>query len=297
MEVTKRTDSRGGAIAMTGCAALLAVATPTFAVGNVQLTDGASKALLDPATQAGVYDWVVGGQDQLQKQWWWLQTGGQRFSLDALGAPVVSQPDVNRAILTYGGPGGAYSVQISYELKGTGLASGQALLKESVVIANTSGAPLNLSLFLYSDFNLGGAPDDSVSLFGMNDATPPFSSTVGWFEAQQSDALVSHGAIFNFRPLVGEIGLGSSILDKLNNTTSPLASNAGAVLAPTVGATGLSEFGPVGPGDVAYALQWNFTIATNNAAIVGVDKRVAVIPEPAVATLGLLGLAGLLIRR
>jgi hypothetical protein len=283
---------------MTGCAVLLVAAVPNAsAVVPVELTDGSSKALIDPASQAGVFDWVVGGQDQLEKQWWWIQTGGQRVSLDALGVSSVSQPALNRATVTYGGPAGAYSVQVSYELTGTGGGSAEALLKESVVIANASGAPLNISLFLYSDFNLGGTADDSVSLWGMNDSSPPFSSTVGWFEAQQSDALASHGAIFNFRPRLGELGLGSGILDKLNNTTAALASNAGSVLPPTIGASGLSEFGPVGPGDAAYALQWDFTIAANNSAIVGVDKRVSVVPEPTVAALGMVGLAALLVRR
>lgn len=298
MEVKQRTEPRGGYIAMTGCAALLVAAVPNAsAVGQIQLTDGASTAHVDLISQAGVYDWVVGGQDQLDQQWWWIQTGGQRVSLDALGVSAVSQPALNRATVTYGGPGGLYSVQVSYELTGTSGGSGEALLKESVVIANASGSPLNLSLFLYSDFNLGGTADDRVSLGGMNDSSPPFSSTVGWFEAQQFDALVNHGAIFNFRPRLGELGLGSAILDKLNNTTLALASNAGSVLPPTIGASGLSQFGPVGPGDAAYAVQWDFTIAANDSAIVGVDKRVSVVPEPTAAALGLLGLAGLLVRR
>lgn len=270
---------------------------PSTAVDPVQLTQGSSGVWIDPGTQAGVYDWIVSGQDHLEKQWWWVQVGGQRVSVDQLGALVVTPISANKVLTTYTDALNQFSIQISYELTGSDFASGQSLLKESVSILNNSGSALNLSLFMFSDFDLGGtAPAEGVSLLGMNDSVFPFGSTVGWFEARQSEVGNSHAAIFNGKPLLGELGDSSVILNKLNATINPLASSAGMVLSPTVGATALSTFGPVTPADAAYAIQWDFNIAGGGTAGVGVDKRLVVtpIPEPGSVALSLLGVTALL---
>jgi len=281
---------------LLGCLGGALVATPAMADAPIQLTDGSADVYISPDTASGVYDWVVSGQDHLEQEWWWLETGGVRLSLDELTLSGTSMPLANKAVTTYTNATVGYSVQVTYELTGGDFASGQSLLKEAVSIVNHTGSALEISLFLYSDFDLGGtAGDDEASLLGMNDDDFPFGTTVGWFQAYQSDSGNSQRTIINGKPLLGELGTGTSLVDKLNNTTLALDSSAGVVLPLTAGATELAEFGPVGPDDVAYAFQWDFNIANGDSAGVGVDKQLDVtpIPEPTTAVLGLLGLAAL----
>jgi uncharacterized protein (TIGR03382 family) len=261
----------------------------------LNLTDQSASVLISADTQAGVFEWDVSGIDHLAKEWWWLQVGGSRFSVDAL--PVTSsQPAVNKAITTYTDAINGYTVEISYELTGSDFASGQSLLKEAVSIQNTSGSPLDISLFMYSDFDLGGnASGDTTSLFGVNDSDFIFGDTKGWTEASQRDGANSHGIIVNGFPLLGEVDIFANTLNKLNTSTDPLITDASLVLAPTFGSPTVSEFGPDGPADMTYAFQWDFNIAAGDGDGVGVDKSLDVtpIPEPATAALGLLALAAL----
>jgi hypothetical protein len=55
--------------------------------------------------------------------------------------------------------------------------------------------------------------------------------------------------------------------------------------------------GPIGPGAVTWALQWDFNIAPGGSAIISKDKYLDIVMIPEPSTLGLfgLGLAGLAI--
>ena len=258
----------------------------------VQLTDGTSVVNIDPDTQAGVRDWLVGGEDQLFQQWWWVEVNGSRFSIDAIGSPVVSNPSADKASAIYTDLVNGFVLEIAFELAGT--ASNQSLLKELVTIRNTSGNNLDISLVMYSDFDLAGTEGgDTASLLGLNDSVFPFGSTVGWERATQADGAYSHSAIWNGLPRLGELDFYNNTLTKLTSTLNPLSDDAGVVLPPTVGATSLSEYGPLGPGDTTYAIQWDFSLPAGASDGVGVDKRL-VTPEPTTALLSLVGLAMLL---
>jgi len=272
------------------------VALPGMALADVLLATNSATVSISPDTQAGVYDWTVSGQNHLNREWWWVQVGGDRFSLDALTLSGSSMLAVNRAITTYTDAVNGYSISITYELTGSDFASGNSLLKESLSIQNTSGSPLDISLFMYSDFNMGGtATGDSASLFGLNDSHFIFGDTMGWFEAGQSDGSDIHHAIYNGKPLLAEIGSASDLFNKLDTTLDPLSSDVTAELPLTSGSTNLVEFGPFATNDVAYAIQWDFNIGAYGSDGLGVDKSLQVvpIPEPTTAALCLLGLAAL----
>lgn len=257
----------------------------------VTLIDGSSEAQILPDSQAGVFNWSVNGEDQLSQQWYWVQVNGQRFSIDALTLGSVSQPALNKSTLSYTDGANGYDLTASFELTGAGV---ESLLKETVTIQNNSGSPLEISLVMYSDFDLNGtAGGDSASLFGLNDSDVIFGNTVGWAQAAQSDGIYEHTAIFNGWPLLGEVDFFANTLNKLNGGLDPLSLDAGSDLPATAGATSLSEYGPVGPGDVTYAIQWDFEIPAGDVAGIGIDKRL-VTPEPGTAMLTFLGMLVLL---
>ena len=270
------------------------IAAAGITTADVQLVDLGSEVWINPDSQAGVYDWIVSGQDQLYQQWYWVEVNGQRFSIDAIGPAVVSQPTANTAVATYNDAVNNFSLEVSFELTGTDFASAQSLLKEAVTIQNNSGSDLNISLVMYSDFDLGNTlVDEAASLWGLNDSHFVFGDTKGWTTATQTNGVYSHSAIFNGWPLLGEIGVFDATLTKLNTTLDPLDADASAVLPLTAGSTTLSEYGPFGPGDMTYAVQWDFVIVDGDSAGIGVDKRL-VTPEPGTAMLSLIGLVMLL---
>jgi hypothetical protein len=150
-------------------------------------------------------------------------------------------------------------------------------VSESISITNGTASPLQFHFYQYSDFDLGGAGGDTVQL-GKN--------LRGLFnEANQTDGIalltetvVTPGANH------GEAAFFNSTLLKLSDAnTDNLNDNVG----------------PVGPGDVTWAFQWDLTI--NPFSSVGITKdkyvQVQVVPEPSALALGSLAIAGWLLRR
>jgi hypothetical protein len=232
---------------------LVALAVPAQAA-LVTLTDSNSTAVIDTASSAGMYSWQVDGISELYQQWFWYRIGsaGPEHSLDTLGPATVVQPLPTFATLTYAGSG--LNVVISYNLNGGTLRSGVSDLGEAINITNTSGAPMTLHFFQYSDFDLDGVSGgDSVVITGSNTA----HQTSG------------HGSLSE-------------------TVTTPPASRVEAnYYANTLNSlqdgnpTTLSGATSAGPGDVTWAFQWDVTIANNGTFVISKDKRLNVwVPEP-----------------
>src|SRR5436190_3168452 len=227
------------------------------------LTDGNSHAQIDPNSQAGMFNWFVDGQNQLNQQWFWYRVGssGPEFAINSIGAPVISRPDAKTAYITYTGNG--FSLEVDYVLTGQTAGSGQASIRESIRIHNSLDTPLSFHFYQYSDFDLNSNGGGDTITLGKNNA--------GKF----NEALQTEGALFTSETAVtpgadhGEAAFFNTTLVKLNNGVPDTLSDAA---------------GPIGPGDVTWALEWDPTIAPISDFLISKQKDLQV-PEPSTLAL------------
>jgi hypothetical protein len=258
---------------VAACAAVLHCLVAPHA-SAASLTSGNSSVNIDPVTQLGMNSWLVDGQEQLYQQWFWYRIGNTAEQpINLIGAPVVAATGTQLSS-TYTAPG--FSISIVYDLLGGAWGSGQSTVNESIAIHNFSGSDLDFHFFQYSDYQLGGVNLDTVQLSSLF-----------------NEALVTSGA-FSLGEVAstpaanrGEVAFANQTLLKLND-------GAASTLDNTVG--------PVGPGDVTFAFEWDFTLAASgqgSSMIISKVKhlQVEVIPEPTAMTLGLLGVGLLAGRR
>jgi len=245
----------------------------TVAVGaqaQIQtLFDNNSFADINPNNQAGMFDWFVDGQNQLFQQWFWYRVGANpEQSIDTISAPTIVRPDAKTAYITYNN--GAFSVEIDYVLTGQAPGSGLADIRESIRIHNFTASPLDFHFFQYSDFNLLNNPNgDNVALG--TDLSGRFNEALQTKGPLNGTTLTETDATPGANH--GEAAFAGATLGKLNNGVADnLNDNAG----------------PVGPGNVTWALQWDYSganmIAPGGDALISKQKFLQ-IPEPSTAAL------------
>ncbi|HSU57056.1 MAG TPA: PEP-CTERM sorting domain-containing protein [Candidatus Dormibacteraeota bacterium] len=250
--------------------------------GQITLHDADSTALIDPTTQAGMFHWDIQGFNQLQQQWFWFGIGTNAVhSIDSISAPSVTPKGPNEVLISYSNPG--FSVSIDYLLTGGNPApAGQhanADIGESIKIVNNTANPLPFHFYQYSYFNLLGQSSDTVQL-GQN--------LHGLYNeaAQNNDSVALTETVVTPGANHGEVAPVGGTLSKLN-------SGGPVTLGP-----GFSD-GPIGPGAVTWALQWDFNINPGGSATISKDKYldIVIIPEPSSLALVGLGIAGLAFRK
>lgn len=257
-----------------------AAAVATTSLGAITvLADGNSVARVDDSSSAGMTDWVVDGTDQMFQQWFWYRINTdadtEESSIHTLGNMQSAVFDTNpfedarpdTLALMYSGRG--ISIQPTWSLVGGSNGSGVSDMGESIVITNDRRTAISITFFQYSDFDLNGtAANDNVR------AVPPNFNTVVQFEAgvALSETVVSP------RPDAYEVNLFPVTRNRLDDGFVDNLTNVG---------------GPVGPGDVTWAFQWDLTIPAGGSVVINKDKGIV----PAPGALALVGLGGLLAAR
>lgn len=231
------------------------------------LTSGNSTASVDPNSQAGMFNWTVDGYNQLYQQWFWygIGTGTGQSSIDTISAPTINPLSASSASISYANS--QVSAQITYALTGGTLGSGSSALNESIHFVNTSASSLTLRFYQYSDFDLmGSASGDSLQLYrNLSGKFYEAIQTKGNVTMSETDVVpgANHGEA-SFYP---------DLLNRLNGGTQiTLADNLNLV----------------GPGDTAWALEWDVTLAAGASLDISKNKVISPVPEP--GTLGLLSL-------
>jgi len=270
---------RKGSIFGLAVAASFLLAIVPRSDAQVVLQDGNSTALINPNSQAGMFHWDIQGQNQLDQQWFWFGVDGNPVhSIDTISPPNVTPKGPNEAVITYGNPG--FNVSIDYTLTGGSVVPpGQhanADIQEAIKIVNTSGTVLPFHFYQYSYFNLMNQSSDIVqlgqNLHGLYNEADQFNDSVALTET-----VVTPGA------QRGEAEPLGVTLAKLNGGGPVSLSN---------------NNGPVGPGQVTWALEWDFLINPGSSAIISKDKYLdIVVPEPSAFALLGLSIVGLVCRR
>lgn len=253
------------AIAMAATMAVAGVAT----ANPFTLVDDNSYASVDVESSDGMYEWVVDDVDHLYQQWFWFRVGDQggEASIDTLQLGNNGTSDTNfdgddeTLYVEYLGNG--FTIEVRFGLDGGSIDSGGSDITEQITITNETSRPLDFHLFQYSDFDLNETiGDDTVVLNNAN----------AW---RQSDGGVSLNETIVTPPGTHyEAALYSDLLTELNDALP----------------TTLADFGgPLGPGDVTWAFEWDAVIAANGSLQISKDKNIRV-PAPGAALLGMLGL-------
>src|SRR5688572_24175537 len=159
-----------------GAAAVAAmfVAAPAANATLVSLINQNSIVDFDTQTQAGAYNWIIDGQDVLEKQWFWYRVGnaGPESSIDTLNQTLVNASDTDgdflpdTLVVRYSDLLGRFTLETKYSLLGNTLGSGLSDLGEQLTIKNTSGAPLDFHFYQYVDLDL--SPIDTVAFVNAN---------------------------------------------------------------------------------------------------------------------------------
>jgi hypothetical protein len=239
------------------------------------LVNGGSVASIDPLNERGMYQWAVGNVNQLNTQWFWYRIGGTgpETPINTIGTPSIVQSAANQFSATYAN--NQLSLRVDYQL--TAVSGGQAKIDEIITINNLTGTPLSLHFFQYSDFNLGGTPTDA-SVFLERGTTGIFRTAY-----QDGDILLTETLEVPTTPGAqhGQVSFYKDILDSLKDGSPTTLTDAA---------------GPIGPGDLTWAFQWDFEIAGNSSATISKIKAL-VVPEPGAAAVFALGLIAFALRR
>jgi len=276
-------------VPMLVAAACLVLGSPAKA--DTTLTDVNSTASFDTDGGLGMWDWTVDGIDHMAQQWFWyrvgptgpeapLANGGGLVFVGEIASNGDFDPGNENLALRYLAANGTFQIDVNFNLSGGTVGSNASDISEVITITNLTGSSLDFHFFQYSDFDLGGTVSDLSARIGVDGSGKPYV-------ADQWDA--------------------SFVMSE--TTENPSAAHAEVnFFANTVlalgdgGTTTLNDvLGPLGPGDLTWAFQWDFVLGPDGTFHLSKDKQVRpFIPEPmtmAGLVLGIGALAGYVRRR
>ncbi len=254
----------------------LAAAMPATGAVVYNLLDDNSTISVDTGGGAGINTWTVDAITHLETQWFWYRIGAMidEASISTLALGPTGATDTNfdgnldTAYMKYTGAG--FTLELRTSLDGGAAGTNYSTLAEQVTIKNTGAANLTFHFFQYTDFNLGGTPnDDSIQIVStlpdtIYQSDPKYNGDT--VVVPQGDAYEAGGAA----------ALLALFIDGLPTTLANVAT--------------------AGPGnDVAWALQWDAVISPNKTYQVVIGKTIT--PEPATMAMLVLGGAGLFLAK
>jgi hypothetical protein len=247
-------------------ALIIGVSSAEATVYNI--STGNTTVNIDPDGGAGVYDFIIDGHDQLQKQWFWYRLGdaGPELPLSAATLGVSVQAYVPSSLVSLTFTHADFEIDILFLVTENTSLSGD--LVEIITVTNDSEDTLHL--FKYANFDMAGAAGDVAMVTGGDTATQTDQST-----GAEAETVVSEGSVLASTYQAGDTSIEASL-----NDSGPTTLN-GAIVS-------------LSGTDAAWAWQWD--VAGGAEALIGLDNLVTV-PEPASMTLIALGAAMMLKRR
>ena len=124
------------------------------------LTNQNSTVLINPASQAGLYNWTVDGNNIMYQQWFWMRTGSQtqESPVDSSDLTLLAEfASGGHGALVYAGQG--YSVTIRFSLLGGAAGSKASDLSEVISIKNTGSTTLPVDFFQYANMQFSKGSD------------------------------------------------------------------------------------------------------------------------------------------
>jgi hypothetical protein len=233
----------------------------------IPLTEGNSTFVVDPMSQAGASFWSIGGNNQLNQQFFWYNVGGGLQHSIEYGATTITPTTIGTDKLSVKyNYGGLFTIDVHYNLNSIG--GNAAQLEQSVGITNLTAGTLSLNFFQYNNFDLAGSAGFDDVLIENSGA----SQNEGVFAI--TEAGIDPLALYFEGNTTGGT---SSTLYRLNNTPDLNLNNTGAA-----------------SGDVTWAFQWQFDLSgLNNGVEIlkGQNLAITLIPEPTSLSLALATLA------
>jgi MYXO-CTERM domain-containing protein len=269
--------------AATAAASLLgaSAARPALAA-NVLLQNGNSTVTIDPTSTAGVEDWTINGQNQLNQEWFWFRPGSQKgqSSLNSLGTPTVTPLDMtgdgkdDMVEMVYGSSS-SLQITVTYSLVGGLSTSKTSDLDDLIQIDNNSSKSMKFSFFQYANFNLGDSTTGQTVTITDSSATATVDGN--GYQAQ---------TVSSPTPTEFEANIYPNLLNQISSgSTSATLSGATSVLA----------------SDGEWGYEWTMTLPSCGSYVISGDQLITGqtlnVPEPVSGPVALLGLGGLFMTR
>ena len=208
--------------------------------GTFTLQGDNASITIETDTPNGARDWIVDGVNQLAQLSYFYRTGagGPELSVDTLAIGLESPSDIDGDgfddVLFVRYLGAGFELEIRYILTGGSIGSGASSLDEQITIRNVGSSALGFHLFQYNNYDLAGDDEDlSAKLTASNSA----------FQSDDDGTELSESVTPN--PSHAQVDTFDNILAALTDGNATTLTDAG---------------GPIGPGNLTYAFQWDFSI-------------------------------------